>query len=162
MLLKNMKSSTGAVLFWCIAPLIIGFPIPSLAIFYLEVFVAHTSSAVAFQDVLHQQFADSLFFLAIFSLIPFAALSVLCFIFSHKFSPARLACLGIFGLIGIVAFMIPCHLSVWYPHYSGVGRMSSTAVIAFFFIPFYCLIPMGVGLLIGWWISLLFRSKIPQ
>jgi hypothetical protein len=162
-LFKNMKSGTGHVLFWCIAPLIIGFPVPSLAIFYLEVFVAHTSSAAAMADILHRQFAEgeNLFSLAIFNLIPFGALSLFCFVVAHLFSPARLACLGTCGLLGILAFMIPCHLSVWYPLYSG-GHMSSTAVVAFFFIPFYCFVPLGIGLAIGWCISLLFRPKLSQ
>jgi hypothetical protein len=164
-LFKNMKSGTGHVLFWCIAPLIIGFPMPSLAIFYLEVFVAHTSSADAATDILHRQFAegDNLFLGQLMGLPPFAGLSLACFLAAHKFSPARLACLGIFGLLGILAFMIPCHISVWYPHYSG-GHMSSTAVIAFVFIPFFCFVPLVIGLLIGWCISLLpcFRPEIPE
>jgi len=33
--------------------------------------------------------------------------------------------------------------------------MSSTASIAFFFIPFYCIVSMGIGLFAGWLISLL-------
>jgi hypothetical protein len=151
-----MKSSIGHVLFWCIAPLIIGLPIPSLAIFYLEVFVAHNSSAEAVGSILHRQFAegDNLFFIALLGLIPFAALSVICFIAAHKSSPTRLACLGVCGLLGILAFMIPAHISVWWPLYAG-GHMSSTAVIAFVFIPFFCLVPLVISLLIGWGISLL-------
>jgi hypothetical protein len=158
-----MKSSIGHVLFWCIAPLIIGFPIPSLIIFFLEVFIAHTSPAAAMVDILHRQFAtgENLFLLAVFSLIPFGVLSLFCFGVANKFSPKRLACFGISGLFGILVFMIPCHLSVWYPLYGG-GHMSSTAVIAFIFIPFYCLVPMGIGLLIGWCISLFFRDKISK
>ena len=154
MLFKGMKSSTGHVAFWTAAPLIIGFPIPSLAIFCLEVFVAHHSRSEAVASILHRQFAegDNLFLLALFSLIPFAVLSVICITAAYVFSPARLACLGICGLLGILAFMIPCHISIWYPMYSGT-HMSSTAVIAFFFIPFYCLVPLSIGLLIGWGIS---------
>jgi hypothetical protein len=159
----EMKSSKGHILFWCIAPLIIGFPIPSLVIFCLEVFVAHTSPAAAMSDILHRQFAEgeNLFLLAVFGLIPFGALSLLCFGAANRFSPARLACFGTGGLLGILAFMIPCHWGVWYPLYSG-EHMSSTAVIAFVFIPFYCFVPMGVGLLIGWCISLIFRPKLSK
>lgn len=56
--------------------------------------------------------------------------------------------------MGILLLMILGHVAVWYPLYGG-GHMSSTAVIAFFFIPFYCIAAMAIGLLIGWAVSLL-------
>jgi hypothetical protein len=151
-----MKSSAGHVIFWCIAPLVIGFPIPSLAIFYLEIFVAHNEPTVAITSILHRQFAegDNLFLIAILGLIPFGALSIFSLLAARRFYPARLACLGIGGLLGILCLMIPAHISIWYPHYSG-GRMSSTAVIAFVFIPFCCLFTLGLGLLIGWGVSVI-------
>jgi len=55
---------------------------------------------------------------------------------------------GICGLAGILALMIPAHVSVWSPLYTE-ERMSSTAVIAFFFIPFYCIVTMGIGVSIA-------------
>jgi len=62
------------------------------------------------------------------------------------------------GLIGASNFMIAAHSAVWYPLYGG-GHMSSTAVIAFVFIPFFCLGPLAVGLLAGWAVSLIFRQQ---
>jgi hypothetical protein len=164
MLFKNMKSSAGHVLFWCIAPLFLGFITPLLISFYLEVFVAHNAPTASITSIIKEQFADGIFlfiFFTMIELIPFAALSVTCFIIAHKFSPARLACFGMGGLFGILGFMIPAHISVLYPHYSG-GHMSSTSGLAFLFIPFCCIITLGVGLLIGWCVSLLpcFHSKI--
>jgi hypothetical protein len=66
----------------------------------------------------------------------------------------RLACVTLGGLLGILAFMIPAHVSVWYPLYGG-GHMASTAVIAFVFIPFYCIATLALGLLAGWAVSLI-------
>jgi hypothetical protein len=54
--------------------------------------------------------------------------------------------------------MVPAHVSVWYPLY-GPGHVSSTAVIAFIFIPFYCLASLCVGLVVGWLISHLPRFR---
>ena len=103
-----------------------------------------------------RQFAEgqNLFLLAAFGLIPFAALSAICAVAASRLTPIRLACLGVGGLLGIFALMVPGHFSVWYPLY-GPGRASSTAVVAFIFIPFFCLVTLGVGLLAGWLVSLL-------
>ena len=46
------------------------------------------------------------------------------------------------------------HAAVWWPLYFG-GHMSSTAVVAFLFIPFYALGFLVIGLVIGYLISLL-------
>lgn len=65
--------------------------------------------------------------------------------------------------MGILVLMVLGHVAVWYPLYGG-GHMSSTADIAFFFIPFYCIAVMAVGLLVGWVISRLpfFRNEIEE
>jgi len=111
-----------------------------------------------FADILRRQFAEghNLFLLAAFGLIPFVALSAVCFVAARWLSPSRLACVAGGGLLGILLLMIPAHAAVWYPHYGG-GRMSSTAAIAFLFIPFYCLATLCVGLIVGWLISRLSR-----
>jgi hypothetical protein len=156
-LFDKIKVTKKCLLFWCIAPLLIGIPIPSLAIFYLEIFVAHNDLNTSVVNTLHSQFNEYFFgtvMITMLGLIPFVTLSVICFIAAHRLSSARLACLGIGGLLGILALMIPSHIGVSYPLYSG-GHMSSTASIAFVFIPFFCFIPLGIGLLIGWLVSLL-------
>lgn len=143
-------------LIWVVTPLVIGLLVPSLVIFFLAVFIGHISPSAAAVDILRRQFSegDNLFLLAAVGLIPFAALSATCAVAASGLTPTRLACLGIGGLIGILVLMIPGHISVWYPLY-GPGRMSSTAVLAFLFIPFYCLVTLVIGLLGGWLVSLL-------
>lgn len=155
-----MKTNTRQRPLWTFAPLAIGLLTPSLIIFSLEVFVAHIPPLTATEHILHRQFAEghNLFLLAVIGLIPFAALSTICAIAAKKLTPQRLACLGLGGLAGILGLMIPAHVAVWYPLY-GPGHMSSTAVIAFVFIPIYCLGTMAVGLLIGWLVSLLPQFK---
>lgn len=143
-------------------PLMTGLVTPSLVIFYLEVFVGRTSPSAAMADILERQFSegDNLFLIALLGLIPFAALSAVCAIAASRLSPARLACFGTGGMIGILALMVPGHYFVRYPLY-GPGNMSSTAVVAYFSIPIYCLISMALGLFAGWLVSLLlvFRQE---
>lgn len=159
-----MKTNRKQRQIWVATPLVVGLVVPSLVIFYLEVFVGHIAPLAATRDILERQFSegDNLFLLAAIGLIPFAALSAICAAAASRFTPARLACLGVGGLAGILSLMVPGHASVWYPLY-GPGHMSSTAVIAFLFIPFYCLGTLAIGLLVGWLVSLLpmFRH-VPQ
>jgi hypothetical protein len=141
---------------WALASLIVGLLTPSTTIFFLEVFVGHISPISSLEDILRKQFGggNNLFLLALFGLIPFVALSIVCRFAARRLPPARLACLAIGGMGGIASYMIPAHVAVWYPLYSG-GHMSSTAVIAFVVIPFYCLGPLAIGLLVGWAVSVL-------
>jgi hypothetical protein len=128
---------------------------PSAIIFCLEIFIGHISPFAAITDIVQRQFGDdNLFLLALLGLIPFAMLSVSCLVASRRLSPVRLSCLGVGGLFGILCLMVPAHVSVWYPLYGG-GHMSSTAVVAFFFIPFYCLVTLAIGMCLGWGVSLL-------
>ena len=149
-------------LIWLAIPLITGLIVPSLVIFYLEVFVGHISPFTALVDILERQFSEgnNLFLLAIFGLIPFIALSVACAIAASRLTPVRLMCFGIGGLTGILALMVPAHYSVWLPLY-GPDHMPSTAVVAFIFIPLYCLVTLAIGLFSGWLVSLLpiFRNN---
>ncbi|MBI1285557.1 MAG: hypothetical protein GC183_14690 [Thiobacillus sp.] len=152
----SMNVKARQRLIWTATPLAIGLLVPSLVIFCLEVFVGGVSPSAAAADILDRQFSegDNLFLIAAFGLIPFVALSVVCAVAAGRLPPFRLACLGIGGLVGILALMIPGHVAVWYPLY-GPGHMSSTALIAFLLIPFYCLGSLAIGLLVGWLLSLL-------
>ncbi len=151
-----MKTNTKQALKWSFVFLAIGLVTPSLIIFCLEIFVGHINPVTSIADILRRQFAEghNLFLLALFGLIPFAALSMACFVAARRLESSRLACVAIGGLLGILGLMIPSHIAVWYPLY-GPGHASSTAVIAFLFIPFYCIATLCVGLLIGWLVSLL-------
>ncbi|MFQ5511078.1 MAG: hypothetical protein ACE5EO_04450 [Candidatus Krumholzibacteriia bacterium] len=135
-------------------PIAIALVTPSLIIFCLEVFVGGGSPLAASADIARRQFApgDNLFFLAALGFIPFAVLLALLKVASTRMPPRRVYALLAGGLAGILALMVTTHVMVWYPMY-GPGHMSSTSVIAFLFIPFYCIPTMFVGLAIAWLVS---------
>jgi len=151
-----MSTNTKQALNWSLIGFAIGLVSPSAIIFCLEVFVGHIGPITSIADILRRQFAegDNLFLIALFGLIPFALLSAVCFLAARRLHSSRLACVAVGGLLGILALMVPGHIAVWYPLY-GPGHMSSTAVIAFIFIPFYCIATLCVGLFLGWLVSLL-------
>jgi len=131
-------------------PIIIGLISPSLVIFYLQVFVADYTITASLSDIMSHQFAagHNLFLLAFIGLIPFALLSVILFYYEKKNSKIKTSILMFSGLIGILMLMLPAHYSIWYPLYEP-NHMSSTAVIAFLFIPIYCVLTMFIGIFIG-------------
>jgi hypothetical protein len=151
-----VKANTRQVFYWSLAFLGVGLITPSVIIFCLEVLVGHINPLIAIADILHRQFAKghNLFLIAALGLIPFAVLSMTCFVAARRLASSRLTCVALGGLIGILAIMVPGHVAVWYPLYAP-GRMSSTAVIAFLFIPFYCIVSLCAGLFVGWLVSLL-------
>ena len=138
------------------SPLLIGLIAPSLVLFAVQVFVGDIAPLPAIVDILNKQFAsgDNLFLLTLIGLTPFIILSVILngHFKNQNANIKKEYTLCISGLIGILALMVPLHVSVWYPLY-GPGEMSSTSVIAFMFIPFFCIVPMAIGLLIGSLIS---------
>jgi len=151
-----VTTNTKQALYWSLVFLAVGLITPSFVIFCLEIFVGHINARTSIADILRRQFAEghNLFLLAVFGLIPFAVLSIACFVAARRLTSSRLTCIALGGLLGILALMVPWHVAVWYPLY-GPGHMSSTAVIAFLFIPFYCIATLCVGLFLGWLVSLL-------
>jgi hypothetical protein len=151
-----VRTNTKQALYWSLTFLGVGLITPSVIIFCLEIFVGHINPLTSIADILRRQFAegDNLFMLAVFGLIPFAVLSMACFVAGRRLASSRLACVAVGGLLGILGLMVPGHVAVWYPLY-GPGHMSSTAVIAFVFIPFYCIATLCIGLFVGWLVSLL-------
>ena len=117
--------------------------------------MANISPIASAAGILRRQFSegDSLFLLAVFSLIPFFVLSLACFALSLHLHGSRFACVAIGGLLGILGLMVPAHVSVWYP--LAVDHGSSTSVVAFILIPFLCIASLAAGLFIGWLVSLL-------
>ena len=151
-----MKTITKHALYWSVASVAIGLVTPALVILWLEVFVGHISPLASMADILERQIStgDSLLVLEVFGLIPFAVLSGACFLFTLRLNPARLACVAVGGLLGILALMVPFHYAVWYPLYAH-EHVSSTGALAFLVIPFFCIPTLGIGLLLGWLVSLL-------
>lgn len=139
-------------------PLIIGLLTPAGVVLGLNIFVSGQPLVSAITDPCKGPFAGDMccwhpFFLG-FTLIPFIALSILSWLASKQITHARVILIELFGLLGILAVTIPAHISVWYPLYGG-GHMSSTAVIAFVFIPFVAIGGMALGIFVGWLVSLL-------
>jgi len=151
-----MKTNNREALIWSLLCLAIGLVSPSAIIFCLDVLVGHIDPLTSMADILRRQFAQGhhLLLIALFGLIPFTVLSAACFLAARRMRSTRLACVAVGGLLGILARMVPGHIEVWYPLY-GSGPKSSTAVIAFAFMPFYCLTTLCIGLFAGWLVSLL-------
>jgi hypothetical protein len=149
-----MKRLSVGQLICLLLPLAIGLPAPSIILLCVQIFVGGVPIAAAVEDVLDGQFANgrNLFMLSVIGLIPFAVLSGILSRQAGRNTVRTLYALCIGGLLGMLGLMVPGHVSVWYPLY-GPGRMSSTAVIAFVFIPLYCTATMFVGLGCGHMVS---------
>ena len=134
---------------------VVGLVTPSLVIFLLEITVGSIAPVESLRDIAHRQFAEghNLFLLAIIGLIPFGILSVILRALTSTLTRARFCFFCVCGLVGILALMVPAHVSVWLPLYTD-GPVSSTSAIAFIFIPFYCTISLGVGIAVASLISI--------
>jgi hypothetical protein len=139
-----------------VLPLAVGMLTPSLIIFIIMHFAGGYDIFTATHNVLIGQFkpGENYFLLSVISTVPFACLSVAVRNILIKKTLRATWCICVCGLIGILSLMIPAHVSVWYPLYSG-NHMSSTSVVAFVSIPMYCLAAGSIGVLIGWLIALL-------
>lgn len=115
-------------------------------------------SAVA--DVASREFAEgeNIFLLSLIGLLPFACLSFFTFLMAQRTSPRRLAFMAVGGLVGILAYMVPAHVAVWQPLYTG-GHVSSTSALVFLFVPFYCVPVLVIGIIIGWVVSKLLPAR---
>ncbi|MBN4059001.1 hypothetical protein JYU10_00865 [bacterium AH-315-J04] len=147
---RSRRLTSIQLMVLCAFTVIVGFTTPSLALLAVQIFVGGIPFGSAYADIIFKQFAagHNLFILALIGLIPFVALLMMMLSISKKYNARKCYALYCCGLIGILGFMIPSHVSVWYPLY-GPGRMSSTAVIAFLFIPFWCIGTMFIGIFIG-------------
>jgi hypothetical protein len=139
-------------------PLAVGVLTPYAVVFALEIF-GHNRIGSSPMSPTSNPVGD--LWLVAFTLIPFVALIVATTAVSTKLSPWRLECVFWGGLIAVVAFTAYGHVSVWWPLYFG-GHMSSTAVVAFLFIPFYALVPLAAGMAIGYVISLVAHGLSPH
>ena len=139
---------------WLVALLAVGFVAPSAVIFALETSLAEKTVVQAISEIARRQFAqgENLFLLAAIGLVPFVVLdAALWLVYITAKDRSRMSWLAIAGLVGVLALMLPAHVAVWLPLYTH-SHMSSTAVIAFLFIPFYCCVSMAIGLGVGEWL----------
>jgi len=125
---------------------VIGLFIPPFIVFYLEITLGDITPIESLMNIAQRQFAEghNLFLHTIIGLIPFGALNIILRFLTSKLTRIRFCFFTICGLAGILALMIPAHVSVWQPLYTDV-HTSSTVLIAFRYIPFYCLGTMGIG-----------------
>jgi len=123
--------------------LLTGMLLPSVIIFILEVTVGGLNPIESIQSVLSRQFSEgnNLFLLSLWGLVPFVALSIIIFIKTKQWTVKKVNYTILLGLFGILVIMIPMHWSVWEALYTN-EHASSTGVIAFVFIPFFCLVSM--------------------
>jgi len=137
-------------------PLITGLIAPSFVLIEVETIIGRVPLRAAVLGVISQEFAEgeNVFLLTVIGLIPFVLLAMFSFVVSRRVSQRRLACVSLGGLLGILAYMIPAHVSIWRPLFAG-EQVASTAAIGFLFIPFYCVPALAVGLFVGWLISLI-------
>lgn len=98
----------------------------------------------------------SLFFFA-FRGVPFFLTSVVCFFAALRIRRHWLVGIIAGAWIGTLYFTIPAMMSVWRPLFTD-ERMSSTAVIAFVFIPFYSIPYTLGGIMVGAGASFLLAS----
>lgn len=150
-----MRARLETPIGWVIAPLLIGPIVPSLVILYLELWVARHPLGTALVNTATMQWGDNgsgLLLIIGLGMIPFIALAAIAAAAGRRMHRTRVACLTIGGLLGIVVLMAWGHYAVWAPLY-GIGELSSTASIAFLFIPFLALGSMLLGVLAGWLVS---------
>ena len=136
---------------WVLAILLIGFLITPAVIFFLELFFKGIAIKELFSQILRQQFADdeNLFWLSLYGMIPFLLHSLFCYAIGKVYNRRTLNCYALIGMFSILACMIPMHIFAWLPVYEA-GRISSTSGLVFIFIPWFCVLSLGLGLCLSW------------
>jgi len=142
---------------YCGIPLIVGMTVPTLVVAGLESYWHHVRFWTALITTLTDDFfgGKNLWFATASGLMPFAILAVLLNILATRVRDGGMCLILLMGLVCAVGLMIPAHISVWRPLYVG-GRMSSTAVLAFLFIPIYSTMSLAIGSALGFTIHWLF------
>ena len=150
--IRGLNGSRVCCLF---ATLIVGLVTPSLVKVLTEITIGGIAPLMSLQNIAHHQFAEghSLFPLAL-SLIPFAALCSIMLCLSGRLTRSQFYISILLGLVGILAYMIPSHASVWRPLYTD-EHASACALLAFIYIPFRCLVTMTIGLTVAYLFSVL-------
>ena len=123
-----------------------------LVIFFLQVFIGNRSTLDLTLDIFFRHFKAFLLVILISS-IPFVAQMLLIWIVSFKSRGRRLESIFWGGFVSIFGPTLFGHYIVWNPLYTQDERISSTAILAYIFIPLYCLLFLVIGSIIGWSLS---------
>ena len=138
-------------------PILLGLISPPLIKFLVQYIVGKLSVARAIKQT---EILSWLVFSPV-TLLPFAVLTITLILSTKVYSLRATYVLCFGGLTGIFWGMVPQHVKIWSLFYKPHVHVSSTTAIAFLFIPFYCFVPLGIGLAISWIITRLpfFRDK---
>ena len=136
---------------WVLTILFIGFITTPAVIFFFELFVKNITIRDLVNQLLNGQFkeGDNIFLLSVYGLIPFALHSLFCHSFGEVFNNRVLNCYGLIGIVSIMSCMVPMHFFAWIPVYRG-DLVSSTSVLVFIVIPWFCVLSLGLGLCLSW------------
>ena len=136
---------------WVVLILIIGFFTTPAVIVFLEIFINNVSIKESIIYLSNDQVNEngSLLILSAYGLIPFLLHFLFCNSFGKVFNSKELNCYAMIGIVSILSCMIPMHIFAWLPTYQG-GRISSTSGLIFMFIPWFCVLSLGLGLCLAW------------
>lgn len=87
------------------------------------------------------------------SALPFVVLLAVCALASRTASAARVACIGVGGLLGTLVVMVPGNLLEWLSMAPEVPA-ATPGMLGELFLPLMTLVSLGVGLTVGWIVSL--------
>jgi hypothetical protein len=93
--------------------------------------------------------------------IPFVVLLAVCSLVARKASAARVACIGIGGLLGTLVVMVPGNLLSWLA-LSPETVAATPSMLNELYLPLLTLAGLGVGLTAGWVASLAPKFNRPH
>ena len=137
--------------YWWSLPIILGLLTPIITQWSVKVFLGGIPVFSALIESLPSQFDMSGALISILlALTPFIALIVLGLLLKTRVSAYHFKVIFVMGLIGILIPMIQGHYSVWAPLYQPNVHASSTGVLLFLVLPFFCILTMLIGAFVGW------------
>ena len=94
-----------------------------------------------------------LYMLTLVTFIPFGALMLLMCAVTFLSDKRKVAYIFWGGFLPVLGFTLFTHFAVWFPLYDPYLRSRSTAPVAFVFMPFYCMILLPIGMVVGFILS---------
>lgn len=86
----------------------------------------------------------------LWEMTPFYVLLLASSIISRATSAERFNIIILSGYVGLMLLMCSAHVSYWADLYApGIRHVSSTSALLFLFLPPWCVVSTGIGLLIG-------------